>query len=618
MEKGYTKKRYRRKIPKVVRWYDKHRNEDKTFDKSDEEEKDMAKSKIEQEIDSMAKSLEESQTDPRDLVIQTIETLGPEGLKKAMPDLTNEQKETLESVLLDMKKSVSLEKGGPGSGKKGSGKSDLNAQLDSDDWDDVLNAVEKIKGAKAAEQLSQMIDNGDIPKVNKLVQSLKTTKKSLEFDTVTPKKEMTKLDESGAELENGSDDEDEKVAQAADSGFKNQGGSSDDGAWEGQVIKSDDFEKGRGPDKKPRKKRGSGAAQPESSAKPKAKAKITEAVKDTVFDAVQDADNAGEMPTKEEFEALAAKTKMDVPSVKKLFKQINKEFKGHQSDSLHDDMSKSKSEDINMAKSIDEIIDETLEKSYGMKKMMDKKDVKDVAEKEAKDEVKDHKDKMHKMKKSLVALKDEIIKSYEDAGLSWNNDLIKSEMKKKLNKEEDQVEMGGQDKGGKADRADKNAPDDVKVYKDQCTTADDAKCNPAKMKKSVKFDKDETTLLKANTLGRNHHFSINNYYDEAIRKSATGEEQPEPLKKSESEYDINDLIEKGMDTDADDYMTNHMLEEQKLGGEFKKSFSNEDLEKACQMSKKEAAKVMGEDLEKTDGEKKPIKKTKTVSMGVRG
>jgi hypothetical protein len=633
MKKGYTKKRYRRKIPKVVRWYDRHRNEDKTFDKSKEEEKDMAKS-VEQEIDQLSENMAKSTNDPRDLVIATIEELGPEGLKKAMPNLSNDQKVLLKSVLTDMKKSVEM--------------------------DDVYD--------------------GD--------------------------KKFVQLQNAGTEEENGSDDEDEKLVKPEAANFKHQGGSDAEGeaGWEGQVIK------GRGPDKKPRKRRGSGAAQPDAAAaKPKAKAKITEAVKDAVFDAVQDADNAGEMPTKEEFEALAAKTKMDVPSVKKLFNKINKEFKNHQSDSLHDGMSKSiadelecdedlvkglfesrekmaiktkaeapskddmfwdlkrairdmkemkelrytiedelpeakeafeakysackakakkyltkynsmkksQNEDVNMAKSIEEMIDETLEKGYGMKKMMDKKDVKDVAEKEAKEEVKDHKDKMHKMKKSLIALKDEIIKSYEDAGLAWNNDLIKAEMKKKMNKEEDQVEMGGQDKGGKADRADKNAPDDIKVGKDAEETADEAVNKVGKMKKSVSYEKDENSLIKANTLGRNHHFSINAYYDEAIRKSAAGEEvEGEDLKKSESDYDINDLIEKGMDTNADDYMTNHYLEQQKLGGEFRKSFSDEDMEKACGMKKKDAAKVMGEDMEKMEKDK--MKKKKTVAMGVRG
>ena len=34
MEKGYTKKKYRRKIPKVGRSYKRHLKEDKTFDKS--------------------------------------------------------------------------------------------------------------------------------------------------------------------------------------------------------------------------------------------------------------------------------------------------------------------------------------------------------------------------------------------------------------------------------------------------------------------------------------------------------------------------------------------------------------------------------------------------------
>lgn len=46
---------------------------------------------------------------------KTIEALGMEGLKKAIPSLNDEQKEFLKEVLEEMK----LEKGGPGSGRKG-------------------------------------------------------------------------------------------------------------------------------------------------------------------------------------------------------------------------------------------------------------------------------------------------------------------------------------------------------------------------------------------------------------------------------------------------------------------------------------------------------------------
>jgi len=49
-------------------------------------------------------------------------------------------------------------------------------------------------------------------------------------------------------------------------------------------------------------------------------------------------------------------------------------------------------------------------------------------------------------------------------------------------------------------------------------TADEVKSPKESMKKAMSWENPQA-LLKANTLGRNHHFSVNEYYDEAMEKS---------------------------------------------------------------------------------------------------
>lgn len=68
------------------------------------------------------------------------------------------------------------------------------------------------------------------------------------------------------------------------------------------------------------------------------------------------------------------------------------------------------------------------------------------------------------------------------------------------------------------------------------------------MEKSVTW-KDENHLLKANQLGRNHHFSINDYYAQAIEALKKSQEEGTDLKKSEK-VDINYIIAKGLDTNS--------------------------------------------------------------------
>lgn len=520
VEKGYTKKKFRRKIPKVGRSYKRHLDEDKTFDKS-EDESEMVKSidalmyeilekgnykigdevngykkiaegtwepiydeieikksnsqennmsDINKEMDEMADKMVKS-ADPKAVLKSTIEEIGVEGLKKAMPNLDEEQKELLKSVLEEIK-------------------------------------IEK--GAKAV-SMDDVYD-GD--------------------------KKFITVNKMGVEEEDGSDDEDEKLVKPEASTITHQGDISPEGR-EGQVIKSEDLDKVIN-------------EQLEKSYKACGACKeYTKACK-----ACGDANNM--MKSEDEYE---------MPK-KEAIKEHERLVNVLESDSHKDDKKEAKKQ---------------------------KKELKDMKKSE----------ETTMTKEQLIALKDEVVKSYEDAGLSYNEELIKSEMKKRLLKEEDQVKQPDATAG--KTKADKAAPEDIKPAKDADTKADDVKVKkseseaegeeaPEKIQKSVVYDSPNKRLL-ANTGGRNHHFSINNYYDEALRKSAAGE-STEDLKKSEGEEEtadgINDLIEKGLDMGSDECKTEQIFKSQNKGEYVAKSFSDEDMVEAMNLSEEDAKKVLGE------------------------
>tara|TARA_R110000868_G_C10973188_1_gene771451 strand:+ start:6306 stop:8117 length:1812 start_codon:yes stop_codon:yes gene_type:complete len=363
---------------------------------------------IETEIEQVAKSMEDSNTDPNELVIQTIKDLGPEGLKKAMENLNEDQKVLLKGVLEDMNK-----------GRV--------------EFDDVYD--------------------GD--------------------------KHFAKLEDMGTEVENGSDDEDEKLVKPAAASIEHQGDSSPEGR-DGHIIKSD----------------------------------------------------------------------------------------------------------------VDSIINETLEKGFPGSE--DEKEDKKIAQKEAKKEVKGHEKKMHKSKEELIEMKNTLIKSYTDAGLEYTDDLIKAQMKKML-KEEDQVKPADQELQGPEDKkSDRKPCKDMEEGKLAEETADEALAKVPAIKKSFAFEKDEMSLLKANTGGRNFHYSINAHYDDALAKAQKGEEVVEELVKSEKEPTICDIIEKGQDQDADSVLTEQLIKSHKTNGHTSETFSNTDMFEAMGMTEEEAKEILGE------------------------
>ncbi len=216
-------------------------------------------------------------------------------------------------------------------------------------------------------------------------------------------------------------------------------------------------------------------------------------------------------------------------------------------------------------------------------KEMDKKDVKEVAEKE----VKDHESEMHEGKKKVKSgdkdkMKEgmkQMKKALEIKMPEASPELIKSEMKKLLAEESQE---GDAPEMNEATRAKKESVPAIELGKD----------NKKNMTKSAVWS-GENDLLKANTGGRNFHFSLEEYVAQVQKEKDAA--APE-LKKSEGKEDLNDIIEKGGDRNAKHFETEKLMGENKakINGKVVKSFEDNEIAQALGLTAEEAKKILGE------------------------
>ena len=161
-----------------------------------------------------------------------------------------------------------------------------------------------------------------------------------------------------------------------------------------------------------------------------------------------------------------------------------------------------------------------------------------------------------------------------------NKDMEKSVITPKAKKEEDQLSDTDEMTEG-TPRADKKPSGEEKVvYANKKN----------KMAKSVQWT-DENALLKANTLGRNFNYSVNEYYDQILKSVKEDLNQENVAKSEEGKADsIQDLIEKGLDETASRAMYKSMGEQKPNIG-LSKSFSDEDMLDILKISKEDADKI---------------------------
>lgn len=111
------------------------------------------------------------------------------------------------------------------------------------------------------------------------------------------------------------------------------------------------------------------------------------------------------------------------------------------------------------------------------------------------------------------------------------------------------------------------------------------------MKKSAVWE-DETRLLKANTLGRNFTFNVEQFVNDTIANAPE-----EPVQKSGGPGDINEIIAKGEDRTWEQVMgeVRKTVAVAKQDGQLVKSFDElTDLAESMGISIEEARKILGE------------------------
>lgn len=219
---------------------------------------------------------------------------------------------------------------------------------------------------------------------------------------------------------------------------------------------------------------------------------------------------------------------------------------------------------------------------YKMKKM--KKSEEDEIEKAKKMSKDEAKDKIMNMEEKEHGTKDPkklVEAEKKEHGMKKSDEEVEKG-KMKMLKEEDQLGDAPEMKDGKQMAKKTSAPD----------IEDNAKANKKNMTKSITWE-DEQRLLKANTLGRNFHFNVEQFVTETI---ANEPKETETVKKSEGKEDLNEIIAKGGDRAAGHAEAEKMKEDakKKQNGKIVKSFSDEDLREAMGLTEEEYKKIIGE------------------------
>lgn len=207
--------------------------------------------------------------------------------------------------------------------------------------------------------------------------------------------------------------------------------------------------------------------------------------------------------------------------------------------------------------------------------------------------------KIIKLAKSLGLSKEEVKKAIEEAGGDLK--VVKSEMKEKINKEEDQVKIKTQDESEITAPKPDESKGALEIKPDE--TADEALKKLPKVEKSLAPWQMKSSIA-AGSLGRNTHWDVDGYIESAeaekqeiIKKGGYfGEKAVEELKKSEAvkKADLNDMIEKGYDYSPEEISRiesnrNHKPD----AGAVRKSNYDVAIAESMGMSKDEYEKIFG-------------------------
>lgn len=517
-------------------------------------------SDVNKEIEEMAENLEKSQKTVEEILVD----LGPEGIRKALPTLSEEEQKVLLDKLQEMKKAkaVSMDKDYDPKIRRGKLTETRIQEDEVDDDKDEKLVKEELKGV---DHQGDSTPEGFEGQVIKSILSDITDLEDVDDEDLS---ELAKsfdndLDQLSDYLTNDDEDMLEKAKTVSRNGIRYYADGKNAGKKVGSVrgdkasinsiararAKGKISAKGakagikesnvRALDSKEREKNIAGGApiwmsdKSDSAIKEGAARKL--ATKKTLSDpSIKDKKDKTEQAAERSLNIYEKIRSSNKPSSKdiKENKEANSEYNSAKKELLDEYTPKYnatkkvlKEKRDNMSKSLEELdsneelqnafVEAALAKGFTMdeiQKACEKKGIKlnkikQVAEKEAKEEVEEHKSEMHDKAEDLVekSLEQEI---FEDFSKTWES-------------------------------------------------------------------KDH--LIKARTGGRNHHFSVNQYYDEILAKSK--ETPVEDLKKGH-ENDVQSLIERGEDRNWDEVIEARNLKEteSKANISFKKSFSDSDMD----------------------------------------
>ena len=515
---------------------------------------------INNEIEKVAKAMEYTSTDPVNSIKETVLDLGPSGLRKAMEEMTNENKELLGDILEEMSKSHKLPIDPPKKLVNVGGENYVEEQVGDDHADeDIFDAAVKEgdnehKQQGGSHDLTQPIDWE-----GQMIKSLDefTPEELVTFGEVYKAMKMKK--------------EEKEMDKAVSASPKLWGTTKPRGVG---IYKGEDD---------------SVAADVKEVEGPK---KLNE-----VMD---------EAPEGKKDDILRELRDKKMKKAKDLIKAaMKKECEGMEEGKA--DLMKNKMRKALMEVLSEEYTDEEIEKA--MKKGEEGKEIdikieapsedkKEEAPKvEAAEDASEEKPEMEakpdmekKMKKALELIsKSKELLEMGEKDLAREIFLKAKDMMAVDIPEAKQVNQSKSEVGMNMGKGKLKQPEPA----DEAKTTADAVKSP-KMAKSIKWYGEENDAFKAGRLGRHSYASsVNEYYDDMIAKSEAPVKEEEPMKKSINYNDVNDLIENNvMWSDMDVQERNNLKKSESGMGNFTRtSFSEDDMIDTCHLSKEEIDKL---------------------------
>lgn len=436
-------------------------------------------SDINKEIEEVAEKIEKSTINYNDKLFATIKKLGPEGLKKAADTLEDSDLEILKSALEEMHKAANTPAKitDAATGKKivtNITESKIETQKADDDEDEKI-VKEKNKKVRQQGDATPKGFDGQVIKAEGEVEGTTTVTAKVVVDPEEKKPKTPEKEPAPLKVKKSVDDIIEKLM------------------------------KGRGPDKQKRKSKTHSMSQYKDM---------------TVIEHRQAGSKYEKGSPHHNFhhQMARSKDKLDLaaqqytPSsdfrgrMKKEAKEHEAKAKGH--------FKEMESQESKKRSAGDQEIQDAARRKLTMKQAkeqdaskkpdsararLDEMHANNQRLKEKREKLKNKQEpKMKKSNEELLALKDKVIEGFEKDGTEITDELVKGKMKELLIEE---------------------------ITKSEA--------DPEVVEKSMGWD--PKNRLAANTLGRNFHFSVNDFYDEMIKAVNDEESKAEDLKKSEAE-----------------------------------------------------------------------------------